>query len=128
MSQVGTAQVLIAEDDLAFRTLVAGALRRDGHRVRTVSDGRALLEAARAEAPDLIVTDEHMPELFGLQAVRELRSEGSSAPVVVITSFADPDVQEAARKLGRCVVLAKPVDLGVLRAAVRAALGEHTEG
>ena len=114
-------RVLVAEDDSAMRDLLALVLRERGYQVATVSDGselRSLLSEPDAKgAFDLIVTDVKMPGSSGLDVIDELRQNGDTTPVVIVTAFPQDDIRQRARGL-EVRLLAKPFDLETLRSAV----------
>src|SRR5262249_233296 len=116
--------VVLAEDDLEMRRLLAEALRRDGHEVIEAKNGSELLErldsaATRQERIGLVITDVRMPGLTGLQALDWLqRVRAVQVPILVITAFCDPLVRHQAARLG-AQVLEKPFELDELRARLR---------
>ena len=71
--------VLVAEDNPISQMLVAALVRRMGHRVTVVANGRDAVEAAAAHRFDAILMDMQMPELDGLAATRAIRSSGGRA-------------------------------------------------
>jgi CheY-like chemotaxis protein len=118
-------RVLVAEDDVQMRGIVADALRDDGYDVVELADGGRLLVdiAARmkaedaAESVDLIVSDIRMPICTGLQILEVLRRSHWRTPVILMTAFGD----DATRRLAEsfmAVLLDKPFDLEDLRSAV----------
>lgn len=118
--------VLLAEDDQAFRRLVASVLEADGYEVVEAADGVALLagiETAltirreRAES-FLIVADVRMPGLSGLDVLAILRCANRATPVILITAFGDEATHAEGRELGAAAVFDKPFDLDELRATV----------
>ena len=76
--------ILIAEDDENSRLMLSAALEARGHAVRAAPDGRAALELAKAQPPDLIVSDILMPELDGYGLCRAVRAH----PQLATTPFA----------------------------------------
>ncbi len=116
-------QVLLAEDDPAFRQLIATALRRDGFEVAEARDGRELVSmmAARIQCGagpyDLIITDLRMPVMSGLDALAGLQAADWVAPIIVITAFGDEQVRRQAERLGAGAMFSKPFDLCDLRTA-----------
>lgn len=103
--------ILIVDDDPVNLELVQALLGDLGFVTRSASNGRAALDSARETVPDLLITDLVMPEMNGLQLVRELRAcpELQSVPVVALSASAsDQDRQEALD--GGCdAFLSKPV-------------------
>ncbi|MGW4383603.1 response regulator [Kitasatospora sp. NPDC004531] len=86
-------RVIVAEDAALLREGLVGLLQRFGHRVTaSVGDADALLAAARAELPELVVTDVRMPPANGddgLRAAVQLRREHPGLPVVVLSQYVD---------------------------------------
>jgi DNA-binding response OmpR family regulator len=121
MSLTAPPILILAEDDAALRTLIARSLRREGYVVHEAEDGQALLSLGSGQgiAADLVVSDVQMPHLSGPRAVEGLRAGGLECPVILITAFGGDEARAAARTLGSCVVMEKPVDLAVLKALVK---------
>jgi two-component system response regulator MprA len=115
-------RVLVADDDRAIRESLDRVLALEGHRVTTVADGAAALEAARAEAIDLIVLDLMMPSVDGLTVCRVLRSEGDRTPILMLTARTETSDRVAGLDAGADDYLPKPFDPAELLARVRALL------
>nr|WP_203666494.1 response regulator transcription factor [Streptomyces parvus] len=85
--------MIVAEDAVLLREGLVGLLERVGHEVTAaVGDADALLEAVRADRPDLIVTDVRMPPSLGddgLRAAVELRAEFPGLPVLVLSQYVE---------------------------------------
>src|SRR6266851_4260160 len=81
--------VLIVDDDLASRELLASYLEPEGYAIVMVSSGTAAIEEARRLLPDLIVTDVLMPGPGGLQTLFVLRNtpETSEIPAIVVSGI-----------------------------------------
>jgi len=81
--------VLIVDDDLASRELIASYLEPEGYAIVMVSSGTAAIEEARRLLPDLIVTDVLMPGPGGLQTLFVLRNtpETSEIPAIVVSGI-----------------------------------------
>jgi DNA-binding response OmpR family regulator len=119
--------ILVAEDDDEMRSLVAGALRDDGHDVTEAGDGgRMLVRLARAYGGatpyDLLVSDVRMPVCSGLQILESLRLARWHTPFILMTAFGDEQTRARAESLGATVFM-KPFDMDDLRAAVLRLLG-----
>ncbi|MEI9937918.1 MAG: response regulator [Pseudomonadota bacterium] len=114
-------RVLLAEDDVTLREILAMVLSEGGYQVATVSDGSELRRSLRDATPearfDLIVTDVNMPGGSGLDLIELLRQNGDTTPVIVVTAFPQEDIRKRAKDLG-LRLLAKPFELETLRAAV----------
>jgi DNA-binding response OmpR family regulator len=125
------ARVLLAEDDTAFRELLAEVLRRSGYEVLEAANGEELLDHVafglmRGESFrtfDLIVSDIRMPRHTGLEILTGMRSANLSVPVILITAFGDAETHRMAYELG-ARVLDKPFDMTELELAVAAAVSQ----
>lgn len=122
-------RILLAEDDDELRSLLTLTLARAGHLVVALEDGYELADyvtltrvcGGPLEPPDVILTDVRMPGRTGLEVLAQVRSVGLVCPFIVLSSFADDETREEARRLGVEAFLDKPVDLEVLKATVREA-------
>ncbi|MFN7134034.1 MAG: response regulator, partial [Myxococcales bacterium] len=87
------ATVLVVDDALTSRTLLASVLERAGLQTVLAPDGEAALHALAAGGIDLVVTDLEMPNLDGLGLVRRIRASPawSALPVVMVTSLGSPE-------------------------------------
>jgi len=114
-------RVVLAEDDIAMREMLAAVLREGGYQVTTVNDGSELSLLLCEPRPnvrfDLIVTDVNMPGGSGLDVIDQLRHAGDDTPVIVVTAFPQAEIRTRAHELG-LRLLAKPFELEALRAAV----------
>jgi CheY-like chemotaxis protein len=112
------ASILLAEDDLAVRTLLCRVLRLHGFAVDEAKDGADALAMAEAAPFDLLITDVLMPRLGGLELVGRLREQGFRGPVIYITGYAEALIAAAEADL----VLRKPFAPSTLLEAVSRAL------
>ncbi|MEO8101562.1 MAG: ATP-binding protein [Betaproteobacteria bacterium] len=104
--------VLIAEDNEVNQRVIQGMLNNLGHRSVVVDDGRGAVERAVAEDFDVILMDIHMPELDGVEAMREIRGlrEGKSCPpIVAMTAHALSGDREYYLNAGMDDYLSKPI-------------------
>ena len=117
----GRPRVLLADDNADMRHYVARLLR-DRYDVETVADGRAALEAARLQPPDLVLTDIMMPHLDGFELLRELRAtEGlRNIPVIMVSARAGEEARIAGMEFGADDYLTKPFSSRELMARVDA--------
>jgi len=115
--------VLLAEDDEDLRFLLTDVLENDGYRVRPVGGGQALwrhMECALQgqDTPAIVISDQKMPGLLGLQVLGRVRKRGWQRPLVLITAFGSDQLEAEARAEG-VRLLAKPFDLQDFRTLVR---------
>ena len=92
--------ILLADDHQGFLGVVARHLAPHFDVVRTVGNGKAMLDEAVRLEPDVVVLDISMPGLNGIEAARKLKATGSRAKVVFLTVHADRDFVRAALGVG----------------------------
>jgi two-component system, chemotaxis family, chemotaxis protein CheY len=109
-------RILYADDVRELRELARLSFSRDGHGIECVIDGLAALNRIKADASfDLVITDHHMPNMNGLELVRELRDVGYRGKIMVFSSELNPDVAVEYQKFGIDRILYKPVYPSALR-------------
>ncbi len=115
-------RILVVEDDLSILTGVSMNLKLEGYDVLQAQDGRAGLQKALDEAPDLVVLDLMLPQMNGFEVLQELRARGSRVPVVVLSAKGLEHDKVAGLDLGADDYVVKPFGLKELLARVRALL------
>ena len=116
------ARVLLADDHAIVAEGLASLLQDEFELVGTVSDGRALVEAADAIRPDVIVTDVGMPCLDGIAAALMILQKDPRARIVFVTGHAEAELLRRALAAGALGYVLKPAAGDELVVAVRAAL------
>jgi len=108
-------KILVVEDDSDTREMLQAILGLESFAVVTAEDGRAGLDKAQADHPDLIITDIQMPRLDGIGLIRHLRADAEfrQVPIITITAYGRDLQQQALSAWADCLV-AKPIDLEVL--------------
>jgi two-component system NtrC family response regulator len=107
-------RVLVVDDESAQRELVGGFLRKHGFEVSEASDGVAALERFRKEPFDLILADQKMPGLSGLELLAGARAVSPEVAVIVMTAYGTIETAVAAIKSGAADYLTKPLNLDEL--------------
>ena len=77
--------ILLVDDDPTLRQLGASLLARSGYQVDTAEDGETGWEALQSKDYDLLITDNNMPKVSGVELVKKLRSEGVALPVILVS-------------------------------------------
>ena len=118
------ARVLVADDNADMREYLARLLRTAGYQVTTVTDGQAALDAVRADAPDLVISDVMMPRLDGLGLVAALRADARTAavPVLLLSARAGQEASIEGLQAGADDYLVKPFSAAELLARARASV------
>jgi DNA-binding response OmpR family regulator len=115
-------RVLVVEDDPSIAIGLRINLESEGYVVNLAEDGEAGLDMARTLDPDLIVLDLMLPKRNGLEVLHDLRAEGRTMPIIILSAKAGEMDKVAGLELGAEDYVAKPFSLAELLARVRAAL------
>jgi DNA-binding response OmpR family regulator len=115
------ARIVLVEDDVEIRRLVADALAAQGHDVESAAAALEGLELAVKGKPDLVVMDLGLPDLDGTELLRMIRAV-SEVPIIVITARGADDVVVRTLDSGADDYLVKPFSVAQLEARVRALL------
>jgi PAS domain S-box-containing protein len=118
----GGAHIIVADDNRDMREYIQRLLT--GYDVVAVADGQAALRAARERRPDLMLTDVMMPEVDGLELLREFRADPnlSVVPVILLSARAGEESRIEGLEAGADEYLVKPFSARELLACVRAQL------
>jgi DNA-binding response OmpR family regulator len=115
-------RVLVVEDDPSIAIGLRINLESEGYEVHVADDGDRALELARSIEPDLIVLDVMLPKRNGLEVLHELRTEGRTMPIIILSAKSAEMDKVAGLELGAEDYVAKPFSLAELLARVRVAL------
>jgi diguanylate cyclase (GGDEF)-like protein len=120
-------QVLVADDDMSIRTLIAEVLGDDGFEVTTAANGDEAWQEFEKARHEIVLTDIRMPLLDGLQLLQRIRTLAPATRVLILTSFASVASSVQALKDGAFDYLIKPFEsLDAVSCAVKRAV-EHIE-
>jgi DNA-binding response OmpR family regulator len=113
--------ILLAEDERSVAFSISFALKYDGHEVEIVNDGEEALARLVMEPGvfDLIITDNNMPRMTGLDLVRRLRDASFRGKILVLSAHLSAENRAAYEALGVDGMIPKPFDLHQLRAVIR---------
>src|SRR3569623_2186374 len=119
------ARGLVFDDDAAMGDLLREAREDAGYDVEVATGGRSAVARVREGAIDLVVSDVKMPDLDGLDLLREVKAVEPSPHVITITAFGSIDTAIRAVKLGAFDYITKPFDVDQLNLSVQKALAER---
>ena len=118
---MGTATILVVDDERKIRDTVRSYLEREGYAVLVADTGQRALETLERARPDLLVLDLMLPDLSGEEVARAVRSH-SSLPIIMLTAKATEDDRVTGLRLGADDYLVKPFSPRELIARVEAVL------
>ncbi len=126
--------ILVAEDNAVNRTLVTTLLKKRGHSIKAVENGREAVQAIQttgARPFDIVVMDVQMPEMGGFEATQAIRagerSTGQHLPIVALTAHAMQGDRARCLEAGMDGYLTKPIDVDELIATVEGFGGQPSE-
>jgi signal transduction histidine kinase len=120
-------KILVIDDTAVSRLSLTGMLKKAGHRILEASNGVEALAIARAEHPDMVISDVIMPVMDGYEFARRLRADATIARTPIIFHTAGYDHNEArslAHSCGVFHILEKPAERGKLLHTVNEVLSE----
>jgi DNA-binding response OmpR family regulator len=123
-----SARILVIDDETNIRTMIRLALEHVGYEVETASDGQeGLQKFGNGEGWDLVLLDQRMPGMAGIDVLKEIYRRNHSARVILITAFGTIDLAIEAIQSGASDFLRKPFTVDTLRGAVRNALAREVK-
>jgi two-component system NtrC family response regulator len=107
-------RILVIDDEPTQLELVGGFLRKQGFEVVAAASGRAAVARFKQEPFDLVLTDQRMPDLSGLDVLEAVRAASPETAVVIMTAYGTIETAVSAVKAGAADYLAKPLNLDEL--------------
>ena len=122
MAKAAPLRVLVVDDEPAIRRFLRTSLTAQGYHVTEAESGTVALEGLRRGAIDILVLDLGLPDISGFDIIERLRGQGSTVPIVVLSSRTDETGKVKALDLGADDYVTKPFSVDELLARIRAAL------
>ncbi len=119
------AHILIVDDELNIRRVLAAMLKREGYEVTTSADGEQALLVLQKAPVHVVVTDLIMPKLGGLELLKRVSADFPDVPVIVITAHGSVDTAVAALKSGAFDYITKPFEQDELKKVIAKAARAH---
>ena len=113
------ARVLIVDDEPSMRDMLRIVLRKDGYDVHVASNGREAVAALEHEVFDLLLTDIRLPDVDGVQVLREAKARNRDIVALMMTAYASTETAVEALRLGAADYFTKPFNMDELRLKVR---------
>ena len=115
-------RILILEDEKLLRMTMRKRLEDEGYRVFEAATGQAAIELIREDEPDLLLLDYKLPDMTGIDVLRQVREMHLDTSAILLTAFSSSGTAVEAMKLGAHDYLDKPVDYDELLATIAKAL------
>jgi two-component system, OmpR family, KDP operon response regulator KdpE len=117
----GPLRVLVVDDEPPILRFLRASLQSQGYIVSTAADARTALDIVGKGAADLIVLDLGLPDMDGLDVVRQIREGGETLPIIILSSRDNESAKVTAFDLGVDDYVTKPFGIDELLARIRAA-------
>lgn len=124
-------RIVVIDDEPGIRRTLEAVLTRAGYEVRLASNGSEGVALCRDSVPHLVITDLHMPQADGFEAIVALRALDPKLPIIAISGgdeTARLQLLGSSELLGVVSSLKKPFTVREILDAVRAAIGSHRQG
>ncbi len=118
-------KILVADDEMSIRLLYSEELKEEGYDVYMASNGREALEVVEKIPLDLVILDIKMPEMDGIEALRQIKQKRPDLPVILSTAYGEYRQDFATWASDEYLV--KSSDLEDLKAVVRRHLKEPSK-
>lgn len=117
--------LLVVDDSPSMRAMISLTLNKAGYQSKEAEDGVQALVAANEDDFDLVITDINMPEMDGIQLIKELRNLDSYkfTPILVLTTESGNDMKNSGKVAGATGWIVKPFDPDKLLSALSRVLG-----
>jgi two-component system NtrC family response regulator len=112
-------RILVVDDEPAQRELISGFLKKQGFDVSSAENGVKAVELFRQDSIDLVLTDQKMPHMSGLDLLQAVRAINPEAPVILMTAFGSIEAAVSAIQGGANDYLTKPLNLDELLYRIR---------
>src|SRR5262252_479270 len=119
-------KILIADDEASNRKILGRELTHKGFVVDTAVGGKEALLKMDSVPPDLLILDYMMPDLSGLEVLKQLRKKGNDTPVIMITAYGSVERAVEVMKAGAYDFITRPFDPDYIELVVRKALERQT--
>jgi CheY-like chemotaxis protein len=113
-------KILAVDDNPSITDAMPSIFAAPRYELTTANDGNRALEKleAASSAFDIIIVDQQMPQLSGVELVREIRERGIPTKIMVLSAHLSPEIRESYEQMGVHVLLSKPFVREELRVAV----------
>jgi DNA-binding NtrC family response regulator len=115
-------KILVVDDDQSIRNTLSGYLKRQGFEIFSAENGKLALEIVKKESPDLIITDVRMPEMDGIDLLKNVKEIDNHIQVIIISAFDDMQSTVKAMQNGAYDYIEKPLEIDKLKIRIKRAL------
>ena len=119
-------KILIVDDSVVMRRIMINTLSQSGvQEIEQAADGAEGVSKVLEDNFDIVLMDYNMPNLNGMDAVRQIRSMGSRVPIIMVTTEAEKDRIVEALKAGADNYIVKPFSPRIILSKIRSVIGNR---
>jgi len=118
-------KILVVDDERSHRQMIEAVLSAEGYDIALAENGRAAIDAVEEKFHDLVIMDIRMPEVGGLEALKEIKAISPGIPIIIMTAYASIGTAVDALKSGASDYLTKPLDIEELKILVAKTMRFH---
>ena len=118
-------RILIADDDASTRFFLGELPRKEGFEFDFAETGAEALDCLKNNTYSLVLLDEKMPNMSGIEVLRHVKAEGYPMPVIMITAYGSKELAMRAIRDGAYDFFTKPVDIGIVRTVINRAIEKY---
>ncbi|MDI6744635.1 MAG: sigma-54 dependent transcriptional regulator [Thermodesulfovibrionales bacterium] len=118
-------RILIADDDTSIQFFLGELLRKEGFEFDFAGTGADALDCLKNNTYSLVLLDEKMPNMSGIEVLRHIKAEGYPMPVIMITAYGSKELAMRAIRDGAYDFFTKPVDIVVVRTVINRAIEKY---
>ncbi len=115
-------KILVVDDDQSIRNTLSNYLKRQGFEIFSAENGKLALEIVKKKSPDLIITDVRMPEMDGIDLLKNVKEIDNHTQVIIISAFDDMQSTISAMQNGAYDYIEKPLEIDKLKIRINRAL------
>jgi len=115
-------KVMLVEDDSQLREVVSIMLKLEGYKYEAFPNGEEALKKFEESLPDLVIVDQKLPGMDGLEVLKKIKKAEPGAVVIIVTAYGTPQTAVDALKAGAYDYILKPFDMDELKIIIRNAI------
>ena len=119
-------KILIVDDLQDMRILLANVLKKEGYKTITAKDGFTAIEFVKKKLPDAVIIDVNMPEMDGIEVMKQVKKINDNIPIILITAYGEVEAAVQTVKLGAYDYIEKPFDNAKIIITLNNALNEYS--
>jgi len=118
-------KILVVDDERSHRQMIEAVLAAEGYEIAQADNGQAAIDAVAEKFYDLVIMDIRMPQLGGIEALKQIKAISPGIPIIIMTAYASVGTAVEALKSGASDYLTKPLDIEELKILVAKTLRIH---